>query len=172
MHKIAPIMLCLLAAALLAFYVWQYTSPFPLDVPKDRSLVALFHAHQQAFQTLADMADKDATIASTEKSENLGVARRSEYARLVSQIDRKMKLGFGDCRIAFWFARGGILLSIGPRWAKGIACLTCVPSRVGEIVSNLDKDPGRGGGYLVPIEGDWYMIYQRLDYDDWRKKKL
>lgn len=33
-------------------------------------------------------------------------------------------------------------------------------------------DPGSDGVYLVPIQGDWYVIYQRLDYDDWRKKKL
>jgi hypothetical protein len=56
--------------------------------------------------------------------------------------------------------------SLGPSWAKGIAYLTAVPNRVGQIVNNLDKDPGHDDVYLVPIEGDWYVIYQRKDYDD------
>ena len=165
MHKTVAATVAMLALALVGFFVWQYTSPFPLNVPKDRTLVALFQAHRQTFQTLVEMADKDATIASSNTSESLTVARRSEYSRLLSQMDRSIKIGFGPERIAFWCAGGGILLSIGPTWGKGIAYLTSVPSRGGQIVDNLDKDPGHDDVYLVPIEGDWYVIYQRTDYD-------
>jgi len=28
------------------------------------------------------------------------------------------------------------------------------------MVGNLDKDPGHDDVYLVPIEGDWYVIYR------------
>jgi hypothetical protein len=154
-----------LALALVGFFVWQHTRPFPLGVPTDRTLIELFKAHRQTFQMLVEMADKDATIASSNMSDSLPVPRRAEYSRLLSQIDRRITIGFGPERIAFWCAGGGIL-SIGPRWGKGIAYLTAVPNRVGQIVHNLDKDPGHDDVYLVPIEGDWYVIYQRTDYDD------
>ena len=75
-------------------------------------------------------------------------------------------MGFGPQGVAFSSSHGGIGLSIGPGWEKGITYLTAVPSRVGQIVDNLDKDPGHDDFYLVPIEGDWYVFYQRTDYDD------
>src|SRR5436190_6244449 len=84
----------MLALASIGFFVWQYTSPFPLSVPKDRTLVDSFHAHRQTFETLKEMSDKDTTIASNNTSESLGVARRSDYSRLLSQIDRSVKVGF------------------------------------------------------------------------------
>jgi hypothetical protein len=111
------------------------------------------------------MADEDAGIASNNASETLSVARRLEYSRLLSQIDPRIRMGFGYTGVAFSSAGGGVGLSVGPGWEKGIEFLTAVPSRVGEIVKNLDKDPGHDGVYLVPIEGDWYVYYQRTDYD-------
>jgi hypothetical protein len=144
--------------------VWQYTSPFPFSVPKDRTLVDSFHAHRQTFETLKKMADKDTSIASNNTSESLGVARRFEYARLLSQIHSKMRMGFDATGTLFSFAAGGIGLSIGPSWSKGIAYLPA-PSRVGQIVKNLDKNPAHDDMYLVPIEGNWYVFYQRTDYD-------
>ena len=154
----------ILALALIGFFVWQYTSPFPLSVPKDRTLVDSFHAHRQTFETLKEMADRDTTIASNNTSEGLGVVRRAEYSRLLSQIDRRVKVGFDSSGTVFSFAEGGTGLSIGPSWSKGLAYLPA-PSRVGQIVKNLDKDPGHDDMYLVPIEGDWYVFYQRTDYD-------
>jgi hypothetical protein len=150
-------------ALLIAFCVRQYTSPFPRGVPTDGTLVELFRSHRQTFETLAQMADEDATIASNHTDEPLSVARRSEYSRLLSQIHSRISINFDRWRIAFWCA--GLGSAIGPRWGKGIAYLTAVPSRVGQIVKNLDKDPGHDDVYLVPIEGDWYVIYQRDDYD-------
>jgi len=165
MRKTLVAGVAMLGLALASLLVWrQYMGPFPSSVPTDRALVGLSHAHRQTFEMLVKMADEDAPMASSNTSEILSVARRAEYARLLSQIDPKITIGFDRWRIAFWCAGGGIL-SIGPRWGKGIAYLTSVPTRVGEIVRNLDKDPGHDDVYLVPIEGDWYVIYQRIDFD-------
>jgi hypothetical protein len=156
----------MLAVLLIGVFAWQYPRLFPpiVPTPTDRALVKLFHAHRQTFETLAQMADQDATIAYSNTSESLPVARRSEYSRLLSQIDSKIILGFDPWRtIKFWCAGAGAAIS--PSWGKGIAHLTAVPDRVGQIVHNLDKDPGHDDVYLVPIEGDWYVIYQRIDYD-------
>jgi hypothetical protein len=107
------------------------------------------------------MADKDTFIASNNTSDTLGVARRLEYARLLSQIHSKMRMGFDATGTVFSFAEGGI--GLGRGWSKGIAYLPA-PSWVGQIVKNLDKDPGHDDMYLVPIEGNWYVFYQRNDY--------
>jgi hypothetical protein len=155
----------MLVLVLIGFVVWEYTSPFPLSVPKDRILIELFQAHRQTFETLTEMAEKDAMIASNSTSESLSISRRSEYSRLLSQIDSKMQMGFDSTGVAFSSAHGGILLSIGPGWEKGIMYLRAVPTRVGQIVKSLDRDPGHDDLYLVPIEGDWYVFYQRADYD-------
>ena len=117
------------------------------------------------------MGTEDATIASNNEAESLSVARSSEYSRLLSQIDSTMRMGFGWTGVAFSSAHGGIGLSIGPGWEKGIWFLTVVPSSVGQIVKNLDKYPGHDDVYLVPIEGDWYVYYQRTDYDDLPRMK-
>ena len=158
--------IAIVAALLIAFFVRQYTSPFPRGVPTDHTLVELFRAHRQTFEALEKMADDDAAIASNSTSETLSVARRFEYSRLLLQIDPKMQMGFSREGVAFSSAHGGIGLSIGPGWEKGIMCLTAVPGRVGRLVDNLDKDPGHDDLYLVPIEADWYVFYQRTDYDD------
>jgi hypothetical protein len=134
-------------------------------------LIDSFHAHRQTFEKLVKMATEDATIVSNSEAESLSTARRSEYSRLLSQIDSKMRMGFGSTGVAFSSVHGGVGLSIGPGWEKGIQFLTVVPSRVGQIVENLDKDPGHDDVYLVPIEGDWYVYYQRTDYDDLPRMK-
>lgn len=151
-----------LVAAGYGYMRWQLRLPSRL--PTDRGIAELFHTHRQTFETLAHMADEDATIASNNTDETLSVARRSEYSRLLSQIDSRISINFDPWRTAFWCAGAGS--SISPRWGKGIAYLNAVPSRVGQIVKNLDKDPGRDDVYLVPIEGDWYVIYMRDDYDN------
>jgi hypothetical protein len=154
------------AVLLIGIFVWQYPRLFPpiVPTPSDRTLVNLFHTHRQAFETLAQMADQDATIAYSNTSESLPAGRRSEYSRLLSEIDSNITMGFDPWRTTkFLFAgEGG---GIGPTWGKGIAHLTAVPGRVGQIVHNLDKDPGHDDIYLVPIEADWYVIFQRIDYD-------
>ena len=166
MRRPVIVAVAMLVLALIGFFVWrQYTSPFPLSVPKDRTLVDSFHVHRQTFETVVEMAAKDAAIASNNTSESLSAARRFEYARLLSQIDAKMQMGFDSTGVAFSSAHGGIGLSIGLGWEKGITYLRAVPSRVGQIVHNLDTDPGHDDMYLVPIEGDWYAFYQRTDYD-------
>jgi hypothetical protein len=108
----------MLALALIGFFLWQYTSPFPLSVPKDRTLVDSFHANHQTFETLKQMADEDTTIASNNYSDSLSVTRRSEYARLLSQIHSDMRMGFDAKGTVFSFAAGGVGLSIGPSWSK------------------------------------------------------
>ena len=164
MRKTVVATVAVIVLGLVASLVWQYKTPLPHGFPTDRALVKLFHDHRQTFDTLAQMADKDATIAWGNTSDSLSVSRRSEYSRLLSQIDSRITMNFDPWRIAFWFAGGGF--AIGPRWGKGITYLTAVPNRVGEIVRNLDKDPGHDDVYLVPIEGDWYVICMRDDYDN------
>jgi hypothetical protein len=145
----------MLALALIGFFLWQYTSPFPLSVPKDRTLVDSFHANHHTFETLKQMADEDTTIASNNYSDSLSVTRRSEYARLLSQIHSNMRMGFDAKETVFSFAAGGVGLSIGPSWSKGIAYLPA-PSWVGQTAKTLDKNPGHD---------DMYIFYQRTDYD-------
>jgi len=159
----------LLGVSAAAFCFRQYTSPFPLSVPKDNSLIALFRSHRDAFQGIADLAVLDAPRFST--LETLRPERRSEYLRLLQQIPRRIQVGFTESRVTFLCAGGGILLSIGPGWSKGIAYLPRGPARQGKLVTSTDKDPGRDGIYLVPIEQKWYLIYQRFDYDDGRKNR-
>jgi hypothetical protein len=170
-RKPLVVAVAMLALALVGLFIWQYPRLFPPIMPTDRALIDSFHAHRKTFEALVKMATEDATIASNSEAETLPVARRSEYSRLLSQIDSKMGMGFGWPGVAFSSAHGGVGLSIGPGWEKGIEFLTAVPSRVGQIVKNLDKDPGRDGVYLVPIEGDWYVYYQRTDYDDLPRKE-
>jgi hypothetical protein len=166
MRNTATVIVAVLVLGLVGLFVRQYTSPFPWGVPTDRTLIKLFRTHRQTFETLVKMAEEDAGKASSNTNETLSVARRSEYSRLLSQIDSKMQMGWDSMtRVVFSSAHGGILLSIGPGWEKGIAYLTAGPSRVGAIVDNLDKDPGHDDVYLVPIEGAWYVFYQRTDYD-------
>jgi hypothetical protein len=168
-RKPAVLAVTLLMLAFIAFSLWQYTSPFPLRVPRDRSLIAFFHGHRQAFQEIVDLAVIDAPRHSS--IEGLRPERRSEYLRLLNQINLSSNdLGFFEDRVTFWCAGGGILLAIGPSWSKGIVYLPWGLARQGEVVSSTDKNPGRDGIYLVPIEEKWYLIYQRFDYDDWRKK--
>jgi hypothetical protein len=164
MRKPAVAIIAVLALGLAGLFLWQYRSPFPLNIPKDRALVDSFHAHRQAFETLKEMADKDATTASNSISATLSASRRSEYARLLSQIHPKLEMGFDANGTLFSFAEGGVGLSIGPNWSKGIAYLPA-PSRVGQIVNSLDKNPDRDDMYLVRIEGNWYVFYQRTGYD-------
>src|ERR1700730_13493422 len=160
-RKRAVLAFTLLMLAFIAFSLWQYTSPFPLRVPRDRSLVALFRSHREAFQAIADLAVIDAPHHSG--IESLTVERRSEYLRLLDQIPWSITLGFVEERVTFLCAGGGILLSIGPGWSKGIVYLPWGPARQGDVVSSTDKNPGRDGIYLVPIEEKWYLIYQRFE---------
>jgi hypothetical protein len=113
-RKLVVFAVAMLALALLGFFLSQYTSPFPLRVPKDHILVRSFHAHRQVFETLKQMADEDAMMASSNGSESLSVARRFEYARLLSQIGGNTEIGFDALRTVISFGQGGILLSIGP----------------------------------------------------------
>jgi hypothetical protein len=126
----------MLAVMLVGVFVWQYPKLFPpiVPTPTDRALVKLFNAHRQTFETLAQMADQDATIAYSNTSESLPAARRSEFSRLLSQIDSKILIGFDPWRnTKFWCAGAGGAIS--PSWGKGIAHLTAVPNRVGQVVA-------------------------------------
>jgi hypothetical protein len=91
-RKPLVVAVAMLALALLGLFVWQYPRLFPPIMPTDRALIDSFHAHRQTFDALVKMATEDATIASNSEAESLPVARRSEYSRLVSQIDSKMRM--------------------------------------------------------------------------------
>ncbi len=168
MRKMVVVGGILLVLAVPAFWVQYNARPFPLGVPKDRSLIALFRDHRHAFQEIAELAVIDAPRHSG--IDSLTQERRSEYLRLLHQIPRSISLGFVEDRVTFLCARGGFLV-IAPGWSKGIVYLPWGPARQGKVVTTTDKDPGHDGIYLVPIEEKWYLIYQRFDYDDWRQRK-
>jgi hypothetical protein len=163
MRKTVVATVAVIVFGLIASLVWQYTHRLPPEFPRDHGLVKLFYSHQETFETLAHMGGEDAKIAWNNKTESLSVTCRSEYSELLWQIDSRIWITFDPTRIVFWCAGAGG--GIGPSWVKGIAYLPAGPSRAGQIVKNLDKDPGHDGVYLVRIERDWYVIYQRDDYD-------
>lgn len=142
-----------------------------LNMPKDAELMELFRSHRDAFEKLAVMGMEDAGTVShisietlskeplADGRQNLPVARREEYKRLLSSIRPDLSMGIGN-GVAFSYWRG---VSRGRSCEKGITYIANSPDRVGIIVNSLDKQPLEDDVYLVPIESKWYIIYSQLD---------
>ena len=148
------------------------------DAPsRDAELVALLRSHRDAFETLTTMAIEHARTFSfvsienldkgplTDGLQSLNPERRGTYKRLLASIRSDLVMGIDGytMSVSFSYWRGGIGLSIGRSWQKGIACLFHGPDRIGRIVNSLDKLPSEDDVYLVPIEGNWYIEYVKLD---------
>ena len=101
-RKHLVVAMAMLVPALVGLFVWQYPRVFPPKIPTDRALIDSFHAHRQTFEALVKMATEDTTIASNSEADSLSVARRSEYSRLLSQIDSNMRMGFSSFGVAFF----------------------------------------------------------------------
>lgn len=159
--------LTVLVVVLGAFYLWS-CNPFKLGAPNDQELVTLFRGHREAFDRLRTMGIEDAQVISYVSEDNLKQssltqARRDEYIRLLSGIRRDLVMGVDANEVAFSYWGGGVGLAIARSWKKGIAYLPNGPKKVGVIVNSLDKLPADDGVYLVPIEGNWYLLYVQLD---------
>ena len=145
------------------------------SMPKDAQLVELFRSRRDAFERLAVMGMEDSGIVShvsvealkkeplTDGRQDLSPARRSEYVRLLSSIRTDLSMGSDAYGICFSYWGGGIGLSVGRSWEKGIAYLPHGYERVGTPVTSLDKVPTQDGMYVVPIEPKWYIYYSQLD---------
>jgi hypothetical protein len=176
--KLAVPIVCVLALPLIFILVCLLIYHFgKLGLPKDGDLIALFRANHQGFDRLRTMATEDAGAVAIISKGNirrtkLSESRREEYLHWLA-ISRNMTIGIGPLipdgnittgaiqyEVNFIFARGGLLLSIGPAWMKGIVYLPDGYEKFGTTVTNLDKAPAKNGTYLVPIERNWYVIYQ------------
>jgi hypothetical protein len=159
--------LAILVVVLAALYLW-ICNPFKLGAPNDQKLVALFRDHREAFDRLRTMGLEDAQAISyvsenSLKQSGLTQARRDEYIRLLSGIRGDLVMGVDANAVSFSYWGGGVGLAIARSWKKGITFLPNGPKKVGVIVSSLDRLPANDGVYLVPIEGNWYLIYVQLD---------
>ncbi len=160
---------------LLGFSFGVQGDPVVSNMPQDAELAAVFRSHRDSFEKLAAMGMEDYGSVSllskdllsqrplTGGLEELTPQRRDEYLRLLTSIKPALVMGIDFYRISFSFSRGGIGLSIGPSWMKGIAYLPHGSERVGTIVRNLDQVPDGDHVYLVPIEATWYTIYVASD---------
>jgi len=138
---------------------------FPSDVPKDSELVASFRAHHEAFETLSAMALEDSERVSDitiNAMPSLDRRRNAKYRELFEQINRDMNIATNDHeRVLFEYSGGGI--AIGQSWDKGIAYYPHGLTAADTVVNDLDHLGDRDGIYLVPLEKNWYLIYQNLD---------
>lgn len=135
---------------------------------KDAELIAAFKERRSDFEKLKQMATEDSgsigyISEKTLKKSALSENRQNEYTTLLSRIHPGLTVGAGPQQVTFHFAQGGAALAIGRSWIKGI---TYLPggAKGCTIVKNLDElSLVADGVYVVPIEGDWYLIYSQLD---------
>jgi len=162
----------LLLGLFLIFIILFYLGPrsrFPSDLPKDSELVASFREHHEAFEALCAMALEDSERVSdisvdTLRETSLEKHRKAQYRDLLEQIKRDMDIGIDDHeRVLFSYSGGGEFLAINRTWGKGIAYYPSGPWKGNLVVKDLDHLGDRDGIYLVPLEKNWYLIYQNLD---------
>ena len=155
---------------------------------KDADLIAIFHAHRQAFDKLQQMAAEDVRhgwhLGITEKDKiSKSRLQQYKYEQLISEIYSGLDVamdGYGD-GMRFIFKGGGIS-AISPGWVKGIQYVpgayetngaiygkrevngVAYPEWQGLISSNLDEASTLPPNvYLRPIEPKWFIFFQRTD---------
>ncbi len=177
---LACLLICLAVAVAFLFWIhsWGLYSSFGTNFSKDDQLIAIFHAHQAAFEKLQQMAAEDVRngwylgLSDTDK---ISESRRQEYTNYVSQIHPGLDVtldGYGD-GMRFIFAGGGTGL-LGPGWVKGIEYVpgghevngaiysNDLPPWQGMVDTNLDKAQSLPANvYLRPIGTNWFVFYQR-----------
>src|SRR5207249_3835525 len=132
-----------------------------VNFPKDRELIAMFQGHRDTFETLRSMAAKDTGAVNYLSSfcldkNGLSESRRSEYVHLLSNVrsDLAITVTPGIVSFSYW----GGALSMDHKWMKGVAYLPS-GARFATIVHNLDDLPTNEGFYVMPIDGNWFVIY-------------
>jgi hypothetical protein len=150
------------------FYLWR-CNPLALGCPKDVELVTLLRDHREAFERLRTMAIEDSNVISyvtedTLKQSTLSEARCNEYRHLLSGIERNLVIRINALAVSFSYSSGGVGLAIARSWMKGIAYLPDGTAKIGVVVKSLDELEKRSVGvYLVPIEGNWYLVYTQSE---------
>jgi hypothetical protein len=153
---------------LVALYLWRF-NPLAIGRPKDRELIAIFRDHREAFERLRTMAIEDSGAIAylskdSLKKSTLSEARQNEYLSLLSGVRRNLTVGAGSHQVTFHFSGGGVGLAIARSWTEGITYLPTGYEKGCVIVKSLDGlGTHNDGVYLVPIEGNWYLVYSNLD---------
>jgi len=156
--------------------------PFAWRAPKDKTIIALFQEHREAFEKIQQMAMEDMQQdhylnmynldfqkGNEFRKENLiPESRQQEYKKLLSGIPLPCRTSiYADVygqTLRITLAGGGFLLAIGSGWGKGIEFYSNKPKDLGVIVSSLDKIPSNAEPriYLRPIgtSTNWFLYYQ------------
>jgi hypothetical protein len=164
-----PLSLVCLILISVAFIYLFIPSKFPTDTPKDGELVASYWKNHAAFETLGAMALEDSEHVSrisldTLPDNSLKNGHSAQYKELLEQIKSVAEIGIdGHNRVLFPYRGGGEFLAINRTWIKGIAYYPDGLSRSEIVVPDLDHLVDRDGIYVVPIEKNWYLIFQALD---------
>lgn len=133
--------------------------------PSDQELISTFHAHQQAFGRLQEMAAEDARrgwYLGASKPSTLDQSRWSEYNNLRAQIRPGLEMAMNGTTgvIRFIFADEGV--AIGPGWVKGIEYVPGDYGREGVLLPDLNKAASLPANvYIREIEPRWLIFYQR-----------
>jgi hypothetical protein len=145
--------------------VWV-VNPLEWGRPSDKALITLFQTHENDFEQLRLLAQRDIGKKSFVSEKLLGCSdtRNScdkEYCELIGKIRGDLRVFIDSDRITFTYSYGGC--TICRSWMKGVAYLPNGPERVGEVESDLDNPPSQDDVYLRPIKGNWFVVYARLD---------
>jgi hypothetical protein len=166
---------------LLVAVVFWMADPLNFRAPKDQKLIAIFHAHREAFEKIQQMATEDAQhglylhAPFFDEGSKFDKSRQEEYEKLISEIRPGLHVSIDgrEKGMSFTFAGGG-LLAIGPGWEKGINYepnsfevngVTYQNRYVGVILTNLDNACVLPDGttYIRQIEPHWFLFYSRED---------
>jgi hypothetical protein len=130
---------------------------------KDAEIIAFFRANRDVLERLRQMAMQDAGVISfidpqTIEDRPLSQERRTEYKTLLRQLHRDIGIGTGSAHITFHLEGGGSVIERS--WMKGLTYFPAAKkSNACIFVTSLDTRPKEDGTYLVPIEGDWYIVF-------------
>jgi hypothetical protein len=135
-----------------------------LCMRSDKYLATLLRDHRGAFERLRTMTTQDAAkfplvTLTNLNTPSLSKDRRDEYRQLIASIGQNaMMISSGQHEALFTFP------SLLPgRGMKQIAYVEDGEMKY-TVVPTLDKPPPRKPGvYVVPIESNWYILYNNED---------
>ena len=118
-----------------------------VERPSDQSIIQAFREHKPQFESLNCKARND------ENQRRLkGTGGEWIFA---CDYDGSFRAFFGGSRLG---------MATGPGWVKGVTYLTGDITRKGTLVASTDHAYRLPADvYLMPIEGRWYVFYQRDD---------
>jgi len=163
------LVLAVIVALILGFVVWT-EDPWGWKSPKDQELIDVFHNHRESLEKLRVLVVQSGTGYLSEETlqySKLSDSQKLDCGRLLRDVWPGMSMSFDyDQSVRFEFAGGGIGLSIGPGWCKGITYIPGDYARHGVLSQNLDElTKAPDNVYLRQLEPHWFLYYQRDDYD-------